>query len=165
MTWKYKRIIIEAVVVCCLGAVVGLSVNHRMVIDAFTGKLASKPAPPSDSASVAEYPVPTFLEEVLAEREGGALLVDARVAELYREGHIAGAVSLPLADCEARLEQFKKDIDPDRTLIVYCSGYGCPDSFDLGQILLEEGFRDVRVYEGGMPEWRDQGLPVEKGAP
>ena len=50
-------------------------------------------------------------------------------------------------------------------MILYCSGYGCPDSFDLGQILLEEGFRDVRVYEGGMPEWRDQGLPVEKGAP
>ncbi|AJF05866.1 rhodanese-like domain-containing protein [Geoalkalibacter subterraneus] len=165
MTWKYKRIIIEAVVIFCLGVVVGLSVNHRMVIDAFAGKVASKAAPPADSASVAQYPVPTFLEEVLAEREEGALLVDARVGELYREGHIAGAVSLPLADYETQLEQFKQDIDPDRTLILYCSGYGCPDSFDLGQVLLEEGFRDVRVYEGGMPEWRDQGLPVEKGAP
>jgi 3-mercaptopyruvate sulfurtransferase SseA len=48
-------------------------------------------------------------------------------------------------------------------LVLYCSGYGCPDSFDLGIILLAEGYRDVRVFEGGFPEWADAGLPVERG--
>jgi len=51
------------------------------------------------------------------------------------------------------------------TLMLYCSGFGCPDSFDLGERLLAEGYLDVRVYEGGFPEWRDAGLPVEKETP
>jgi rhodanese-related sulfurtransferase len=48
-------------------------------------------------------------------------------------------------------------------LVIYCNGYGCPDSFDLGLRLIEAGYRDVRVFEGGLPEWRDAGLPVIEG--
>jgi rhodanese-related sulfurtransferase len=44
--------------------------------------------------------------------------------------------------------------------VTYCSGFGCPDSFDLGMRLIETGYRDVRVFEGGYPEWRDAGLAV-----
>jgi rhodanese-related sulfurtransferase len=28
---------------------------------------------------------------------------------------------------------------------------------------MNAGFSNVMVYEGGFPEWRDSGLPVEKG--
>jgi len=48
-------------------------------------------------------------------------------------------------------------------LILYCTGFGCPDSFDLGVILLQQGYQEVRVYEGGYPEWRDQGRPIVEG--
>ena len=49
-------------------------------------------------------------------------------------------------------------------LVVYCSGYGCPDSFDLAMRLLAAGYRDVLVFEGGFPAWQDAGLPVMTGA-
>jgi rhodanese-related sulfurtransferase len=93
----------------------------------------------------------------------GALPVDARDGALYAEGHLPGAVSLPLAEVDALLESFRQQVAAERTLVLYCNGYGCPDSFDLGLRLIGEGYRDVRVFEGGFPEWRDAGLPVVKG--
>lgn len=165
MTWQYKRIIIEAIVISCLGVVVGLSINHRMVMNAFTGETVPVVETEPDPASVASYPTPVSLREVRDAMEKDALIIDARVEDLYRDAHIPGAISLPMADMDPEVESLKRNIAPDRTLIVYCSGYGCPDSFDLGVRLLEEGFRDVRVYEGGLPEWRDHGLPIEKGMP
>ncbi|NIQ98282.1 MAG: rhodanese-like domain-containing protein, partial [Desulfuromonadales bacterium] len=73
------------------------------------------------------------------------------------------AVSLPFVDYEQRKAEFFAAVDIHRTLVVYCSGYGCPDSFDLAVRLIEDGYRNVRLFEGGLPEWREAGLPVEGG--
>ena len=107
--------------------------------------------------------MPVLLEELPPAIESGALLIDARSPELYQEGHLPGARSLPLVEAEAFLPDFLQEVPPEKTLILYCSGFGCPDSFDLGLQLIEEGYQDVRVFEGGYPEWRDAGRPVEGG--
>ena len=61
---------------------------------------------------------------------------------------------------DAFLPDFLARVAKDQVIITYCSGFGCPDSFDLGVLLIELGYQDVRVFEGGYPEWRDAGLPV-----
>ncbi|WP_305043073.1 rhodanese-like domain-containing protein [Geoalkalibacter sp.] len=158
-----KRILLEALVILALGVVVGLSVNYRLVFNAFAGKPVVPPARSVAEQAASAYPLPLSLEEVRQAVAEGALLVDARIEDVYREGHIAGARSLPLADVDAYLADFLAQVAPERQLILYCSGYGCPDSFDLGLRLIDEGYLDVWVYEGGMPEWHAAGLPVEKG--
>ncbi|MDO3377352.1 rhodanese-like domain-containing protein [Geoalkalibacter halelectricus] len=156
------RIVFEAAVILSLGVVIGLSINHRLVFSAFSGRVVTPVVhKPTAQVGVA-YPRPIGLDEVLAARDVGAILVDARIPEVYREGHIAGAVPLPLADVDAYLDDFLARFAPDQQLILYCSGYGCPDSFDLGLRLIDEGYLDVWSYEGGMPEWRAAGLPVER---
>jgi rhodanese-related sulfurtransferase len=120
--------------------------------------LASVAAPAN-----AVLPQPVLLAEVRELAATGALLVDARDAALYADGHLPAAVSLPLAEVDAVLESFRQQVAAARTLILYCNGYGCQDSFDLALRLMNEGYRDVRVFEGGFPEWRDAGLPVAKG--
>lgn len=146
--------------IALFGMLAGLIVNHRVVLDAFSGRLAA--APPV-SAPAARLPQPALLAEVRELIAAGALPVDAREAPLYAEGHLPGAYSLALGELEAGLADFRRSVDVGRTLVIYCSGYGCPDSFDLGVQLLEAGYHDVRVYEGGFPEWRDAGLTVVKG--
>jgi rhodanese-related sulfurtransferase len=108
-------------------------------------------------------PLPVELEEVRELLGGNALLIDARTRDAYLEGHLPGARSLPRGANDEQLEIFHRQVPPDRPLIIYCSGYGCPDSFVLAERLLADGYRDVRVYEGGLPEWADAGLPVERG--
>lgn len=163
MTENLKRIFLEACVLVAFSALFGLTVNNRLVLDAFAGRLV--PERPSvkvdqDLQQQVILPVPVLLDEVQQLVSAGGLLVDARSPELFAMGHIEGASSLPLADIEALLADFVGRIDKDRVIVTYCSGFGCPDSFDLGVRLIEEGYRDVRVFEGGYPEWRDAGLAV-----
>ncbi|OHB28718.1 MAG: hypothetical protein A2X84_06420 [Desulfuromonadaceae bacterium GWC2_58_13] len=175
MTASTRRILLEAGIIFCLGVVLGLSFNTQLVLDAFSGRLTttSRPAtvvadsvePAPQAAAPASFPIPAILDEVRELLRVGAVVIDARADEIYAEGHLPKAISLPLGEVDDLLKAFKRNVAREATLIIYCSGFGCPDSFDLGMRLIEEGYEDVRVYEGGFPEWRDAGLPVEKGAP
>ena len=164
MNGELRRILLEAAVILALGVVVGLSFNYRLVLDVFSGRMTAQ-VPVQGDGSIEFYPVPVDLQRVQTLLGQGALLVDARAVELYAEGHLQGARSLPLGELSSRLAEFRTTVPLETTLILYCSGYGCPDSFDLGVLLLKDGYQDVQVFEGGLPEWRDAGLPVEKGAP
>jgi rhodanese-related sulfurtransferase len=161
---EFRRILLEAAVIVILGVVLGLSFNGRLLMNAFSGR---PPQPPQQQQAgpQALYPSPVDLAEVRELVAAGAVLLDARAAELYADGHLPGALSLPLEEMDQQLAAFRQAVPTDAVIITYCSGYGCPDSFDQGVRLLAAGWRDVRVFEGGYPEWRDAGLPVEGGAP
>lgn len=164
MNGELRRILLEAAVILTLGVVVGLSFNYRLVLNVFSGRMTAQ-GPVQGDPSVEFYPVPVDLQRVQVLLGQGALLVDARAVELYVEGHLQGALSLPLGELSNQLAAFRAQVPLETTLILYCSGYGCPDSFDLGVLLLKDGYQDVQVFEGGLPEWRDAGLPVDKGGP
>jgi rhodanese-related sulfurtransferase len=155
-----KRIGLEACVLVAFGVLFGLTLNHQLVMDAFSGRLVppQRPAEMEQNASV--LPMPVLLEDVQQARASGGLIVDARSPELYAMGHIDGAVSLPIIEIDRVLPDFLAHVDKGQVIVTYCSGFGCPDSYDLGLRLIEAGYRDVRVFEGGYPEWRDAGLPV-----
>lgn len=167
-----KQIFLEALVLGILAAAVGLSLNYKLVFNAFAGKSVATPATstPGTKAPTAEtlitastFPIPVELGELDELLATGALLVDSRNSADFEKSHLAGAISLPLATLESHLEDFKQQVSTEQPLVIYCSGYGCPDSFDLGMHLIEAGYRDVLVYEGGFPEWRDAGRPLERG--
>ena len=165
MTDNLKRIFLEACVLIAFGALFGLTINNQLVLDAFAGRLVpQRPVEnvtnqPQESAPLV-LPMPILLDEVQQLMTEGGLLVDARSTDLFAAGHIEGAVSLPLVEIDDVLADFTRRIDNDRVIVTYCSGFGCPDSFDLGMRLIEAGYSDVRVFEGGYPEWRDAGLAV-----
>ncbi len=161
-----KRIGLEACVLIAFGALFGLTLNHQLIVDAFTGHLASplrsttQERSASQESVPAALPMPVLIDEVPQLIASGGWLVDARSPELFAMGSIDGALSLPLVDIDAFLPDFLARVAKDQVIIIYCSGFGCPDSFDLGVLLIELGYQDVRVFEGGYPEWRDAGLPV-----
>ncbi len=165
-----KRILLEAMILTALALTVGLTLNYQMVMNAFTGKTVAAPPTPKTTVSTAEapaaaeiYPDPVELDEIDELLQENALLVDARNIDDYKAGHLEGAVSLPLGDVGSRLEEFVIKVPKDQVLILYCNGFGCPDSFDLGVQLIAAGYQRVRVFEGGFPQWRDEGRPLEVG--
>lgn len=157
-----KRIFLEACVLVAFGTLIGLTINHELVMNAFSGTLTPEQCEPEivQENSTSLVPLPAMLSDVELAADFDVLIVDARSHELYERSHIVGAVSLPMIDVETALPEFLARVPKERSLIIYCSGFGCPDSFDLGVRLLEEGYHDVRVFEGGYPEWHDAGLPV-----
>jgi len=91
----------------------------------------------------------------------GTLFIDARSPELYEAGHIRGAVSFPRNDVEMLLEQFLADVDPESTMIVYCSGIDCEDSHFVADFLIQFQLNHVRVFPGGYGTWKEKGYPIE----
>jgi len=92
---------------------------------------------------------------------GDYIFVDARSPEDYEEGHIKGAVSLPVGRFEEKIESFLERYPPDVSLVTYCSGRTCQDSHHLADFLLEFGYDKINVFIDGFPGWKTEGHPIE----
>lgn len=96
--------------------------------------------------------------EALVERiqTGDVTVIDVRPAEEFKTGHIAGAISVPLADLGRRLEELPRG----REIVAYCRGPYCVLALEAVELLRKKGFRATRFSEG-VVEWRARGLSVE----
>lgn len=93
-------------------------------------------------------------------RSGDVTLIDVRPREEYRAGHLPGAISMPLADLEARL----RELPTSRDVVAYCRGPYCVLAIDAVELLRRKGFRAQRL-ELGVAEWRARGWRIERGRP
>ena len=93
--------------------------------------------------------------------KGDVLFVDARSQNDYDNGHISGAISLPLGQFEAGIESFLNRYPPEQPIVTYCSGRTCEDSHILAQALSDVGFTNVRVFIDGFLGWETGGYPIE----
>lgn len=101
--------------------------------------------------------------ETLLDQGGDFTLADVREPEEYREGHLAGAVNLPVQQIVKMTEQsgFSKNpekflgISRKRPVIVYCSHGG--RGMQAARILSGTGYQAVNVY-GGLSYYRGRHL-------
>jgi rhodanese-related sulfurtransferase/DNA-binding transcriptional ArsR family regulator len=91
-------------------------------------------------------------------KTGEVTILDVRPAEEYRAGHIPGALSVPVADLRARLQ----DIPRDRDVVAYCRGPYCVMAVDAVALLRRMGFTAHRL-EQGVADWRARGWRVATG--
>ena len=90
----------------------------------------------------------------------GALLLDVRNSEEYEAGHIIEARHLPAAELAAKAETLKKY--KEKPVVVYCeSGMA---SGTAARALRAGGFNKVVTLRGGLQSWRQENLPLVKGA-
>jgi thiosulfate/3-mercaptopyruvate sulfurtransferase len=123
----------------------------------------------------------TVYDDVVARRDPGVVLVDARPATHYsgaeihhavRGGHIPGAlniVSLDGTDGQSqrwldmeKLNALYHNLDKNKSVYVYCH-----DGFRMSLAWLQLkalGYEDVRLYNGGWSHWGNElALPVVQG--
>ena len=93
--------------------------------------------------------------------KGGTLFVDARHPDAYHEGHIPGAVSLPVGRFDDMIEDFRSRYPTSTPIITYCSGRECEDSHNLARLLFMEGYTHIRIFIDGYPDWEGMGYPHE----
>jgi ArsR family transcriptional regulator len=93
-------------------------------------------------------------------RCGSATVLDVRPEDEFRQGHVRGALNIPLSQLERRLAE----LPSDREIVAYCRGPWCVLSFEAVATLRERGYR-ARRLEDGFPEWKVAGLPVGSAAP
>lgn len=87
--------------------------------------------------------------------DAGAVLVDVREEAEYADGHIAGALSIPIRTVAQSLDQ----IPTDSTVVVYCaSGFRAALSTAALQIM---GYGNVRSFPPSYAGWEAAGEPIE----
>ncbi len=84
------------------------------------------------------------------------VLVDCREQDEWDNGHIPGALFIPLSELEDRFTQLK----PNDEIIMQCrSGVR---SLKACQFLLEQDFENLTNLEGGILDWESKGFPIER---
>jgi rhodanese-related sulfurtransferase len=92
-----------------------------------------------------------------------ALFLDARPENLYAQGHIRGALSLPWEEVDRYFVEVTDQLDALKPIITYCDGETCDLSHELALFLKEMGFENVRVLVNGWTVWQQAGLPTDGG--
>ncbi|MBI2389524.1 MAG: metalloregulator ArsR/SmtB family transcription factor [Deltaproteobacteria bacterium] len=90
-------------------------------------------------------------------RSGEVTVIDVRPVEEYRAGHIPGALSVPLSQLKARLDELPKG----REVVAYCRGPYCVMAVEAVELLRKKGFQAHRM-EQGVIEWRAGGGRVAR---
>lgn len=141
-----------ALAIAGAGGVLGLLAN---AVSTAGIPLVAKATPPGRSIDLA-----------VARRwfeDDAAQFIDARPHPDFEAGHVAGALSVPLAERSVALDRLQRRLPRTRPLIVYCEGGECTSALELSAWLVGNGWRDVRVLGDGYPVWLAAGFPVAQG--
>lgn len=92
------------------------------------------------------------------ENDEDFVLVDVLSEDHFEDGHIPGAVNIPLD--KVALEA-KQRFDQDQEIVVYCKDTDCQASPKAADKLEALGFENVLDYEVGLKGWREAGNEVE----
>lgn len=95
----------------------------------------------------------TLLERL---RRDEVILLDVRPVEEFRAGHLPQALSIPVAELEARLAE----LPADKEIVAYCRGPYCVFADEAVALLRTHGYQ-ARRLEQGVADWRMLALPVE----
>lgn len=129
----------------------------------YASMLQVAPNPPQPSAP--GFPVLSE-KEAWSAHQASVLFLDARPRYDFMQGHIPGAVSLPLRDrdFEDRLWDFLTSPRsmPSASVVVYCSGCCSTDAIFLAVRLQEVGFKQIKHYKDGFPGWARADRPISK---
>jgi rhodanese-related sulfurtransferase/ABC-type nitrate/sulfonate/bicarbonate transport system substrate-binding protein len=103
----------------------------------------------------------------------GVTLFDTRVRTEFVVSHPAGSVSLSYAEHSAKETDFdpakdqfdmtKLPSDRNREMIFSCGGPECWKSYKAAVLAAKAGYKRIYWFRGGIKEWVEAGLPVDKG--
>lgn len=91
--------------------------------------------------------------------EKGLVFLDVRSPAEFADGHIGKALNVP----EGRLGSAQ--LPAEGRIVVYCSEDPCALTDNARSSLVELGYANVSILEGGLGRWKQLGYPLVKGIP
>jgi thioredoxin-dependent peroxiredoxin len=89
-------------------------------------------------------------------------LIDVLDSSSYAKGHLPKAISIPIKELR---EKANKLLSKDELVVVYCGSFDCQASTTAAKILIQQGFKNVLDYKGGLQDYKEGNLPLEVSLP
>jgi len=132
-----------------------------------TNAVRAKPLPLRTDARVLaleiDMPVISAAEAALAFEVGDRIFLDAREADVFREGHIGGAFSLVPGEFDERYGVIGAFLAPETPIVVYGDEGRPSDIETVARRLADAGHANVSLLLDGFGGWEKAGAPVEAG--
>ena len=84
-------------------------------------------------------------------------IIDVRPTEEYLNGHLPGAVSIPMSELKSKI----KNLSGGKEIIAYCRGKYCVMAPEAAKILNKKGF-NTTIIQDDTNSWRFAGFEVER---
>ncbi|MGD8290746.1 MAG: metalloregulator ArsR/SmtB family transcription factor [Desulfobacterales bacterium] len=91
-------------------------------------------------------------------KSGAVTVLDVRPRDEYLNGHIPGAISVPLG----KLNELFSKLPKDQEIVAYCRGPYCVLAVQAVEMLRNQGFNATRLEEG-VQDWLAMGLSISIG--
>jgi len=150
-----RRILCQALLIVVLGSAIGLVVNW------FSPRRIPWLRPPK--MKLAANDLISLEQATVLWKSGEAIFLDARPPTAYADGHIVGALSLPIESFDVFFPKVQPRLATDMMLVLYCDGEHCDDSHRLLLKLRALGYANTRVLVNGWTRWRSAKLPTVTG--
>lgn len=111
----------------------------------------------SDDLRIQDVSIDTALQLI---REG-ALIIDARSENDYKNGHIKNAINIPSKNFDNYIDKVF-EIPQETLILIYCEGIHCNFSHQLAEKLLNFGFQKIYVMVEGIEGWKNRNLDLAK---
>lgn len=102
-----------------------------------------------------------FFSFINSDKRGPTVLLDPRTEARFAQGHLPGAINIPLPKI---LENDEK-LANAKNIIVYGTGWNDYISPAAAKRLMALGYQNVYDFRGGVELWKAEGGKVESGAP
>lgn len=90
------------------------------------------------------------------QEKNSALIVDARPYTKFLQETIPGSISIPDTSLSKLIGRFP--IDKNEKIVIFCGGFTCEKSHIIANKLISLDYKDVTVFAGGLPAWKEAGL-------
>ena len=90
------------------------------------------------------------MDELNIKKDNGAKIVDVRSPQEYEEGHIDGAINIPLYEINNKFDEIIND--KNQEIVLYClSGQRSKDAYKK---VVKLGYSNVFNLHGGLENWK-----------
>lgn len=146
------------VLAICGGALVASGMYHLLVP---TGLLRNATAVELVQQSHLPIELPEVSEVALASSEGSKrpTIVDARFEDAFEQGHVPGALNIPLHASRVERLALLQNVVKDDEIVIYCETSQCPYAELVGRSLVVDGYKNVRLYREGWRTWASKHKP------
>lgn len=103
------------------------------------------------------------LDEAKALFDIGAMFVDSRSLDHFKQGHVENAIRIESSMFRMGDPAELALIPREAVVVVYCNGGHCDESENVAKYLSASGYKTVYVLHDGFPGWKAMGFPSATG--